>query len=88
MPDFTSRRSFLQAVGLGAALGAHQLAQAADKPIQGFEKATNTRMRPRGGHLSPIARSASESSATECAVSALHSVSRTIRTSRLSPSAT
>ena len=39
MSNFTSRRSFLQAVGVGAtALGLHRSAQAADKPIQGFEE--------------------------------------------------
>ena len=40
MHDSSSRRSFLQAVGLGAAaLGLQQAAMGEDKPIQGFEKA-------------------------------------------------
>jgi len=40
MDDNTTRRSFLQAVGLGAAaLGFQQVARAEEKPIQGFEEA-------------------------------------------------
>jgi predicted dehydrogenase len=40
MSDSTTRRSFLQAVGLGAAaLGLQQAARSEEKPIQGFEKA-------------------------------------------------
>ncbi len=39
MNDSTSRRSFLQAMGTGAAaLSLHELAAAAPKPIQGFEE--------------------------------------------------
>jgi hypothetical protein len=40
MKNPTTRRSFLQVVGAGAAaLGFSASARAADKPIQGFEKA-------------------------------------------------
>jgi len=40
MHDSTTRRSFLQAVGFGAAaLGLNQSARSEEKPIQGFEKA-------------------------------------------------
>ena len=39
MHDSTTRRSFLQAVGLGAAaLGVTQVARSEEKVIQGFEK--------------------------------------------------
>ena len=42
MRDSTTRRSFLQAVGLGAAaIGLPQAARAEDKPIAGFEKQKN-----------------------------------------------
>ena len=38
MEDGNTRRSFLQMVGASAALGLQGLADAAEKPIQGFEK--------------------------------------------------